>query len=71
MKLHDNMMVNASSSSVWKILSEVPLIVQLIMKIISSVGYSVGKGPLDGIKELAEDEESQQRAASHAAAQRP
>jgi len=41
------------------------------MKIISSVGYSVGKGPLDGIKELAEDEESQQRAPSHAAMQRP
>ncbi len=40
--------------------SEISILVQLIMKIISSVGHSVGKGPLDGIKELAEHEESQQ-----------
>ena len=40
--------------------SEIPVFVQLIMKVISSVGHSVNKGPLDGIKELAEDEESQQ-----------
>ena len=30
------------------------------MKIISSVGRKVGEGPLDGIKELAEQEKSQQ-----------
>lgn len=35
--------------------SGVYIIIQLIMKIINSVGYAAGKGPLDGIKELAED----------------
>lgn len=37
--------------------SEIPFIFRLIMKLINSVGYSVGKGPLDGIKELAEQED--------------
>ncbi len=40
--------------------SEIPFIAQLVMKIISSVGRKVGEGPLDGIKELAEQEEGRQ-----------
>ena len=40
--------------------SEISIFIQLIMKIISTLGHSVGKGPLDGLKELAEHEESQQ-----------
>ncbi len=34
--------------------SGVPFVIQLLMKFIHTVGYSVGKGPLEGIKELAE-----------------
>ncbi|MBN1909069.1 MAG: SRPBCC family protein [Pirellulales bacterium] len=37
--------------------SGIPLWAQLFMKIINCVGYSVGKGPLDGIKKLAEQAE--------------
>ena len=40
--------------------SEISIIIQLIMKIISTVGHPAGKGPLDGIKELAEHEKNQQ-----------
>jgi hypothetical protein len=51
--------------------SEISFIIQLIMKFISIVGYSVGKGPLDGIKDLAEGEESQHIAAKGRATVRP
>ena len=34
--------------------SGLPITIQLIAKIIHTVGYSVGKGPLDGVKELVE-----------------
>jgi len=39
--------------------SGIPIIIQLIMVIIHTVGYSVGKGPLNGIKELAEEKGQQ------------
>ena len=35
--------------------SGLPLFIRLIMKFIHTFGYSVGRGPLEGIKELAED----------------
>ena len=36
--------------------SEISIFIQLIMKVINAVGSAAGKGPLDGIKELAEVE---------------
>ncbi len=37
--------------------SGISIIIQLIMKIIHIIGKTSGKGPLDGIKELAEEKE--------------